>query len=114
MLGGAALYGISVVGFAASFWFELSIVLMIVIGLANVCCHALVQTVIQTYSPAEFRGRVMSIFQLSNVLMTIGSMGIGALATLLGTQWSVGLMGAAGVLAILTIHLAMPRAWLIR
>jgi MFS family permease len=103
-----------VAAFATSFWFELSIVLMIVIGLANVCCHALVQTVIQTYSPAEFRGRVMSIFQLNNVVMTVGSMGLGALATWLGTQWSVGLIGSAGALAILTIHCAMPRAWRIR
>ena len=114
MLGGAALYGVSVAAFATSFWFELSIVLMIVIGLANVCCHALVQTVIQTYSPAEFRGRVMSIFLLNNVVMTVGSMGLGALATWLGTQWSVGLIGSAGALAILTIHCAMPRAWRIR
>ena len=114
MLGGAALYGISVVGFAASPWFGASIVLMIVIGLANVCCHALVQTVIQTYSPSEFRGRVMSIFQLSNVVMTAGSMAVGALAALLGTQWSVGLMGATGVLAVLATHCAIPRAWRIR
>ena len=114
MLGGAALYGIGVAGFAASPWFGASIVLMSVIGLANVCCHALVQTVIQTYSPSEFRGRVMSIFQWSNVVMTVGSMGIGALATLLGTQWSVGLMGAVGALAMLAIHFALPRAWRIR
>jgi hypothetical protein len=79
-----------------------------------VCCHALVQTVIQTYSLSEFRGRVMSIFQLSNVVMTAGSMAVGALATLLGTQWSVELMAAAGVLAVLATYCAIPRAWRIR
>jgi MFS family permease len=114
MLGGAALYGLGVMAFAASPWFHLSIGLMIVIGLANVCCHALVQTVIQTYSPPEFRGRTMSIFQISNVVMTVGSMLIGAFATVAGTQWAVALMGAAGVLAIFGIHLALPSAWRIR
>ena len=114
MLGGAALYGFGVVAFAASPWFHISMGLMIVIGLANVCCHALVQTVLQTYSPPEFRGRTMSMFQLSNVVMTVGSIVIGALATAVGTQWAVILMGGAGALAMLAIHLTLPRAWQIR
>ncbi len=114
MLGGAALYGLGVVAFAASPWFQLSMLLMIVIGLANVCCHALVQTVIQTYSPPEFRGRTMSMFQLSNVVMTAGSILVGALATLAGTQWAVALMGGMGVVAMLAIHFALPKAWQIR
>jgi MFS family permease len=95
MLGGVALYGISVVAFAASPWFQLSMLLMVIVGFANVCSHALVQTVIQTYSPSEFRGRTMSLFHMSNVVMTLGSMLIGALATLSGTQAAVALMGAA-------------------
>jgi len=114
MLGGAALYGLSVVGFAASPWFRVSMVLMVIIGVANVFCNALVQTVIQTYSPAKFRGRTMAIFQLSNVVMTIGSMLLGTLATALGTQWAVGLMGAAGALMMLFVHVTLPRAWRIR
>jgi len=114
MLGGAALYGLSVVGFAASSWFRVSMVLMVIIGVANVFCNALVQTVIQTYSPSKFRGRTMAIFQLSNVVMTTGSMLLGTLATALGTQWAVGLMGAAGALMVLFVHVTLPRAWRIR
>jgi MFS family permease len=114
MLGGAMLYGCGVIAFAASSWFHLSMVLMIVIGLANVCCHALVQTVIQTYSPPEFRGRTMSIFQMSNVVMTVGSMLLGALATLAGTRWSVALMSAAGAMMMGVIYFCLPRARYIR
>jgi len=114
MLGGAALYGLSVAAFATSPWFRLSMVLMVVIGVANVFCNALVQTVIQTYSPGEFRGRTMAMFQLSNVVMTGGSMLLGVLATLFGTQLAVGLMGASGALMMLVIHLLLPRAWRIR
>ncbi len=114
MLGGVALYGISVVAFAGSPWFQLSMLLMVIVGFANVCSHALVQTVIQTYSPSEFRGRTMSLFHMSNVVMTVGSMLIGALATLSGTRAAVALMGAAGALAMLAIHFALPRARHIR
>jgi MFS family permease len=114
MLGGVALYGLSVVAFAASSWFQLSMILMVIVGFANVCSHALVQTVIQTYSPREFRGRAIALFHMGQVVMTIGSMLIGSLAAFCGTQWAVVLMGAAGVFTMLAIHLILPRAWQIR
>ena len=114
MLGGVALYGLSVVAFAASPWFELSMMLMLIVGFANVCSHALVQTVIQTYSPPEFRGRALALFHMGQVVMTVGSMIIGSLAALCGTQWAVMFMGAAGALAMMAIHIVLPRAWQIR
>jgi MFS family permease len=114
MLGGVMLYGIGVVAFSTSPWFQLSMVLMVIVGFANVCSHALVQTVIQAYSPSEFRGRTMSIFHMSNVVMTLGSMMIGALATLWGTQWAVALMATTGALAMIAIHLMLPQARHIR
>ncbi len=114
MLGGVALYGVSVVAFAASSWFHLSMVLMVIVGFANVCSHALVQTVIQTYSPREFRGRAIALFHMAHVVMTVGSMAIGSLAALSGTEWAVALMGTAGALAMLAIHFALPQAWRIR
>lgn len=114
MLGGVALYGLSVVAFSASPWFQLSMALMVIVGFANVCSHALVQTVIQTYSPSEFRGRTMSIFHMSNVVLTVGSIIIGAMAALWGVAWAVALMGAAGAVSMFAIHLALPRARHIR
>jgi len=114
MLGGVALYGVSVVAFAVSPWFHLSIVLMVVVGFANVCSHALVQTVIQSYAPAEFRGRAIALFHMSQVVMTVGSMAIGSLAAICGTEWAVVLMSTAGTLAMLGIHFTLPRAWQIR
>jgi predicted MFS family arabinose efflux permease len=114
MLGGVALYGIGVIAFAGSPWFHLSMVLMVIVGFANVCSHALVQTVIQTYSPAEFRGRATALFHMSQVVMTVGSMAIGSLAAFCGTEWAVVLMATAGTLAMLGIHIVLPQAWRIR
>jgi MFS family permease len=114
MLGGVALYGVSVVAFAASPWFEFSMFLMVIVGFANVCSHALVQTVIQSYSPAEFRGRAIALFHMGQVVMTAGSMAIGWLAALFGTVGAVLVMGSAGALAMAAIHVVLPRAWQIR
>jgi hypothetical protein len=73
-----------------------------------------VQTVIQSYSPAEFRGRAIALFHMSQVVMTVGSMAIGSLAAVSGTQWAVVLMASAGALAMLGMHIALPQAWRIR
>jgi hypothetical protein len=51
---------------------------------------------------------------MSQVVMTVGSMAIGSLAALWGTEWAVVLMATAGTLAMLGIHIALPQAWRIR
>jgi MFS family permease len=114
MLGGVTVYGLSIVAFAASPSFRLSLGLMTLVGLAHVSSHALVQTVVQTYSPPAFRGRTMAIFHMSSVVMTLGSMLTGTLAALVGARWAVAVMGAAGALTMVMISVALPRARLIR
>lgn len=114
MLAGVGLYGVAIMIFAESPWFKLSMVLMGVVGLCHVSAHALIQTVIQSYSPSEFRGRTTAIFHMSQVVMTVGSMLVGALAALWGARWAVVAMGAAGSLAMIAIYAALPRARHIR
>ena len=58
------------------------------LGLCHVTSHALIQTVIQSYSPPEFRGRTMAIFHMTQVILVIGAMFIGGLAALLGARWA--------------------------
>jgi MFS family permease len=88
--------------------------MMVVAGCTTVCSHALVQTVLQTYSPPEFRGRTIALFHMGQVVFTVGSMLVGALAAFWGTQWAVAVMGGAGVLAMVAIQLALPRTRHIR
>jgi predicted MFS family arabinose efflux permease len=114
MLVSVMLYGFFTVMFAASPWFSLSMVLMVIVGLCHVHSHALVQTVIQSYSPSEFRGRTMAIFHMSQVVLTIGAMLFGALSSIVGAQWAVASMGAVGALIMIGISLALPGARLIR
>ena len=114
MLGGVALYGVFVMIFAASPWFSLSLILMAAIGLCHVSSHALVQTVLQTYSPPEFRGRTMAIFHMTQVLLLLGGLLIGALSALIGAPLAAAAMSAVGVLCMVVLYLAAPRAREIR
>jgi MFS family permease len=114
MLGGVTLYGIIIVAFAASPWFELSLVLMGIVGIVHVTSHALAQTVIQTYSPSDFRGRTMAVFHMTHVVLLVGGIFIGAFSSFVGAQWAAASMSIVGALAVMGIYLAMPRARLIR
>jgi predicted MFS family arabinose efflux permease len=114
MMGGVAMYGVSVMAFSASPWFELSVVFMLCTGLFHVSSHTLVQTVIQTYSPSDYRGRTMAILQQVHFLLTLGSVLLGALAALLGARWALALMSATGTLSMIAIYVAIPHARRIR
>jgi MFS family permease len=114
MLASVAVYGVIVIAFAFSPWYAFSIMLMLCAGLCQPLSNALVQTVIQSHAPRELHGRTMALFSMHMVLITVGSMALGALAEWVGPRWSMALMGAAGILSILAVHLAMPRARYIR
>ena len=114
MMGSVIIYGFALVIFAASTWFPLSLAMMAIAGLCTVHSHALVQTVIQCYSPPEFRGRTLALFHSSRVGTVLGSILIGSLSSLIGVKWVVASMGAIGALTMMTIFVAMPRARLIR
>jgi MFS family permease len=114
MLGGVTLYGLAVVIFSVSPWFQFSFALMVFIGLCHVHAHALVHSVIQVYSPSKFRGRMTAIFHMSQVVLTLGSMLLGALSSILGAQCAVASMAIAGALSMIAIYLAVPGARHIR
>jgi MFS family permease len=114
MLGGVTLYGIVIVAFAFSGSFYFSLLLMLIVGIVHVTSHALAQTVIQTYSPPEFRGRTMALFHMTHVVLLAGGVIIGGFSSLVGAQWAAASMSAAGALAVISIYIALPSAREIR
>lgn len=114
MLAGATFYAFVVVLFAASPWFEFSLALMGLVGLCHVSVHALVQTVVQTYSPAELRGRTIALFHMNQVFQTAGSVVVGALAGLAGARFAVALMSILGACSVAAIYFRLPRTRLIQ
>lgn len=114
MLVSGVLYGISLIMFAVSPWFELSLLVMFLAGLVHVYCSVLVMTMVQFYSPPEFLGRTMAVFSMTQALITVGAMGYGVLSELFGARWSMTLMGATGSLCVLALYFFLPRARLIK
>ena len=110
MLVGVTLYGIIIAAFAVSPWFHVSVILMGLVGVVHVTSHALAQTVIQTYSPTEFRGRTMALYHMTHVILLVGGILIGALASWIGAQWATASMSIAGALSMVGIYFALPRA----
>ena len=114
MFGSVLIYGLIVMGFAASPWFALSFVLMLLAGLCQPLSNALVQTVIQSHAPVELHGRTMALFSMHQVLITAGSVLLGALAVALGPRWAMAGMGAVGALSMVLVMVVMPKARHIR
>lgn len=114
MFGSVVLYGILVVAFSASPWFALSLGLMFLAGICQPLSNALVQTVIQSHAPVELHGRTMALFSMHQVMITAGSVLLGSLAAALGPRWATAVMSACGVISIILVMVAMPRARHIR
>jgi len=114
MLVAGVVYGLSAVLFAVSPWYGLSLAAMTLAGLAHVHCNVLVNTVVQTYSEPGFRGRTMSIFGMHQAVITVAAMALGFLASAAGPRWAVAVMATAGVLSMMVLNLAMPKAKHIR
>jgi predicted MFS family arabinose efflux permease len=110
MLDSSLIYAAVIVVFAFTPWYWLSLIIMIVAGYCHVYANALVNTVVQSYSSAEYRGRTMALFNMSQMLSTAGSMLIGLLASVLGPREAVAVMAVAGGLAIGLLILSMPHA----
>jgi predicted MFS family arabinose efflux permease len=110
MLDASLVYGLMAVGLAFSPWYWLSLVFMMAAGLCHVHANALVHTVVQTYSTAEYRGRSMALFNMSQMLSTAGSMVVGLLAAAIGPRGAVAAMGLAGAAGILLLIVLMPGA----
>lgn len=109
MLLGATVFGFALVGFSASPWFAVSLGLMAISGLCNVSYGTQANSLLQIHTPQELRGRVMGVFYINRGLVPIGSLLAGTLATVMGAQWTVALMGGTCAVLGLWLLLTNPR-----
>ena len=96
LLYSALLLGISLVAFAWSTNYVLSIGIMLFVGLGQQGRMALTTTMLQWYVEDEYRGRVMSLYMMEFGLMSLGVFFMGLLAEVIGPEYAIG--GAAVVL----------------
>jgi predicted MFS family arabinose efflux permease len=99
VLGTTTLFGISLLLFAWSPWHLVSLVLMFFLGMGFAGYISVGTTVLQLSTPAEMRGRVMSMWLVSAALHYLGALPLSVSAGMYG--WPVGI--TVGSLLMLTV-----------
>ena len=86
-----------------------SLAVLLLVGASNITINSLANSLVQSWTPDDMRGRVMSIYNLFFMgLMPVGSLLAGAIAERGGEPLAV-LVGACGTLACVAgIRLAVP------
>jgi MFS family permease len=82
LIGSALTFTVTLILFAMSRFFPLSLVLSVIIGGANGLFGAVTTALLLSIIPDQFRGRVMGLFVISWYLPSIGSLMLGA-----ATDW---------------------------
>jgi len=110
VLGGAVLFGLSIVGFALSSTLTLSLIFLFGIGFSLVVSVALSNTLLQKLVTDRMRGRVMSMFLLSFMgTMPIGSIIAGSASNQFGPQYTLAVGGLIVTVAATSVAIFNKR-----
>ncbi len=87
-------FGIAIALFAFSHNFLLSFFFLALVGFCQIAGRALSNTAIQSSTPNNLLGRVLSLFFMDRGLWSLGSMIIGASGSAIGMSWTFAWCGA--------------------
>jgi MFS family permease len=92
----AALWCITIGGFAAATSYPAALALLFLAGVFNLTFHSMAQTLVQLKAPANLRGRLIGLFHMSsNGMRAFSGVTVGVLGGFIGVHWSLGLSAAA-------------------
>lgn len=106
---GATSFGCLLIALASSTWYPLSLVIMVLIGVANQFYQTSINTTLQMQLPDEFRGRVMGIYGLTWSLTPLGGTISGTIAEFAGVPFAIGLGGFLVANMALSVAAFLPR-----
>jgi MFS family permease len=90
------IYGLSTLLFAVSTNYPLSVLLLVIGGIANLASMSIGQTLVQLLAPAADRGRVIGVYGMSANGLRFGSgITVGLFGAVVGIHWSLALSAAA-------------------
>jgi len=92
-------FSFSLVLFSFSRWLPLSMLFLIFVGASNIAIRAVANTVIQTETPPELLGRMLSLFFMDKGLWSFGTLFIGSIAHLVGTPNAITISGTCCAVA---------------
>jgi predicted MFS family arabinose efflux permease len=99
----------SILIFATSHSFYVSMAILVFTGMAFASTQVLILTVLLRTTQSEFRGRVMGLRSLAIYAFTFGSVASGAVAGLWGAPWSASMVGIVGIVLVIVLALAAPK-----
>lgn len=102
------LFGVMLLLFSRSSYPLLSFFLLLGVGAGQTTFMALNNTLLQTLSSDEMRGRVMSIFFLNRGMLPLGTLGAGISTEFIGVQWTVTIMASALVILGVVMFFRSP------
>jgi predicted MFS family arabinose efflux permease len=104
-----AIMGLALAGFSFSESWPLSLIMVVLIGIAQTGNMTLGSTITQYYVEPQYRGRVMSILMMNFGLTGLGAFFTALLADSIGVQWAVGGLAILLFFATLLIGAILPK-----
>ena len=109
LISSSIIFSISLVLFSLSKTYFISLIALILIGGASVTATGLINTLLQTLVPDEFRGRAMSAFMLTFAgFMPFGNLLAGSLAHIWGVSITVLISGIICTVFFIIINILYP------
>jgi len=102
--------GASLILFAFSRWYVLSVILLVPVGFSMMTQMAASNTLIQAMVPDRLRGRIMAVYAMMLMGMApLGALLAGAAADRIGAPWTVALGGAITIGAAVAFGRYLPK-----
>ncbi|MFC1999025.1 MFS transporter [Chloroflexota bacterium] len=109
MLLGSLGLGMSLIGFAFSSSWPLSLSLIFIFGVGQAIRMTLSNTLVQHYTDDKYRGRVMSIYTMELGIMSLGAFMAALLSEVIGVQWAVGSFAIALIFIASLVMVFVPQ-----
>jgi hypothetical protein len=110
LTAGNLLFPTSLLLFASSRSFLLSMICLLMVGISFVAQNALANTLIQILTPDSMRGRVMSLYSLTTQsMMRMGALQAGLVADRIGAPLAIGLGASVSLAYGLFVAVRYPR-----
>jgi MFS family permease len=109
LMSAALVFSLSVVLFGLSKNFLFSLFTLLFVGGASIMALALINTILQTTVPDDFRGRVMGVYMLTFAgILPFGNLIAGSLAHALGVSFTVSVSGVICAIFFIVVNIAYP------
>jgi len=109
LLLGSLLMGVSLVFFSISTWYWATAAIMLGVGVGQAARMSLGNVLLQSYTDAAYRGRVMSIYLMEFSLVSLGTFIIGVMSNVIGVQVALGVTSVLLVVLVTGVLVFMPR-----